>query len=30
LKPISVLKGVVVLGPGRAFEVSAPVAGSKK
>jgi len=29
LKPISALKGVVVLGPGRAFEVSAPVAGKK-
>jgi DsbC/DsbD-like thiol-disulfide interchange protein len=29
LKPISALKGVVVLGPGGAFEVSAPVAGKK-
>lgn len=29
LKPIMVLKGVVVLGPGQAFEVSAPVAGKK-
>jgi thiol:disulfide interchange protein DsbD len=29
VKPISVVKGVVVLGPGRAFEVSAPVAGKK-
>lgn len=29
LKPISVLKGVVVLGTGRAFEVSAPVTGKK-
>jgi DsbC/DsbD-like thiol-disulfide interchange protein len=29
LKPISALKGVVVLGPGRAFEVTAPVAGKK-
>lgn len=29
LKPISTLKGFVVLAPGRAFEVSAPVAGKK-
>ena len=29
LKPISMLKGVVVFGGGRAFEVSAPVAGKK-
>jgi DsbC/DsbD-like thiol-disulfide interchange protein len=29
LKPISTLKGVVVFGPSRAFEVSAPVAGKK-
>jgi DsbC/DsbD-like thiol-disulfide interchange protein len=29
LKPISALKGVVAFGPGRAFEVSAPVAGKK-
>ena len=29
LKPISALKGVVVLGPGRAYEVSAPVTGKK-
>jgi len=29
LKPISTLKGVVVFGPGRAFEVTAPVAGKK-
>jgi DsbC/DsbD-like thiol-disulfide interchange protein len=29
LKPITALKGVVVLGAGRAFEVSAPVAGKK-
>jgi len=29
LKPISTLKGVVVLGPGRAFEVSAPLAGKR-
>ena len=28
-KPIGVLKGVVVFGPGRAFEVSTPVAGKK-
>jgi DsbC/DsbD-like thiol-disulfide interchange protein len=28
-KPIAVLKGVVVFGPGRAYEVSAPVAGKK-
>jgi DsbC/DsbD-like thiol-disulfide interchange protein len=28
-KPISALKGVVVFGTGRAFEVSAPVAGKK-
>jgi DsbC/DsbD-like thiol-disulfide interchange protein len=28
-KPISTLRGVVVLGPGRALEVSAPVAGKK-
>jgi DsbC/DsbD-like thiol-disulfide interchange protein len=28
-KPISTLKGVVVLGPGRAFEVSAAVAGKR-
>lgn len=28
-KPIGVLKGVVVFGPGRAFEISAPVAGKK-
>jgi len=28
-KPITALKGVVVLGPGQAFEVSAPVAGKK-
>jgi DsbC/DsbD-like thiol-disulfide interchange protein len=28
-KPISALKGVVVLGPGRAFEVSAPLAGKR-
>ena len=28
-KPISALKGVVVFGPGRAFEVSAPVGGKK-
>jgi DsbC/DsbD-like thiol-disulfide interchange protein len=28
-KPISTLKGVVVLGSGRAFEVSAPVAGKR-
>jgi DsbC/DsbD-like thiol-disulfide interchange protein len=27
LKPIAVLKGVVVLGPGRAYEVTAPVTG---
>ena len=25
MKPIAVLKGLVVLGPGRAFEVAAPV-----
>jgi DsbC/DsbD-like thiol-disulfide interchange protein len=29
LKPISTLKGVVVLGSGRAFEMAAPVAGKK-
>lgn len=29
VKPISSLKGVVVLGPGRAFEVSAPLAGKR-
>ena len=29
VKPISVLKGVVVFGPDRAFEVSAPVMGKK-
>ena len=29
LKPIKALKGVVVLGPGRTFEVTAPVAGNK-
>jgi DsbC/DsbD-like thiol-disulfide interchange protein len=29
LKPISTLKGVVVLGSGRAFEVTAPVTGKK-
>jgi DsbC/DsbD-like thiol-disulfide interchange protein len=29
LKPIAALKGVVVLGAGRAFEVSAPLAGKK-
>jgi len=29
LKPIAVLKGVVVLGPGRAYEVTAPVTGKK-
>lgn len=29
VKPIGTLKGVVVLGPGRAYEVSAPVAGKK-
>lgn len=29
LKPIQALKGVVVLGPGRTFEVTAPVAGKK-
>lgn len=29
LKPIAVLKGVVVLGPGRAYEVSAQVTGKK-
>jgi thiol:disulfide interchange protein DsbD len=29
LKPISALKGVVVLGPGRAFEMTARVAGKK-
>ena len=29
LKPVSVLKGVVVFGPARAFEVSAPVAGKR-
>ena len=29
LKPIAVLKGVVVLGPGRAYEVTAPVMGKK-
>ena len=28
-KPITALKGVVVLGPGQAFEISAPVAGKK-
>jgi len=28
-KPISALKGVVVLGPGRAFEFSAPLAGKR-
>jgi thiol:disulfide interchange protein DsbD len=28
-KPISTLKGVVVFGPGHAFEVSAPLAGKK-
>ena len=28
-KPIGSLKGVVVLGPGRAFEVSAPLAGKR-
>lgn len=29
LKPISVLKGVVVFAPGRAYEISAPVVGKK-
>jgi DsbC/DsbD-like thiol-disulfide interchange protein len=29
LKPIGTLRGVVVLGPGRAFAVSAPMAGKK-
>lgn len=29
VKPISILKGVVVFGPGRAFEVSAPVMAKK-
>lgn len=29
LKPIGILKGIVVLGPGRTFEVSVPLAGKK-